>query len=249
MLCALVLPRPTWAVWSVVQSGANGTSSGSSIAKAFTSNTTAGNPIFVAVGSFGNATGFVGDPTDTAGNTYTGTKCLNVGSALNGNNNNVACWFVPSGAGGADTVTFAGCNQAGQTNCYMVIAELTGKPTNYWVIGISNISAPNGAANTLYALNASQSVGTLNDFLALNVEFNQTSNVTYTASAGWTVQQTFSVAADSTITLVTRDITAAGDFSNTLVPSNTATNRHGFMVILAPAGGGGSTVHNSAFVN
>lgn len=95
---ALLLALPISAQITYKQSN-NGHSSGTSIALAFNSNTTAGSLLAVCV-SLDDAVHTISSVTDTQGNTFVASDTL-TGSA----NSNMQLWHAVNTSGGADTVT------------------------------------------------------------------------------------------------------------------------------------------------
>lgn len=104
---------------TVVQSNSGFGTGGTNPSVAFSSSNTAGNLLWVAIGSDATITA----PTDTQGNTYN----LAVNVTGSGGSGNAAIYYVTSAKAGANTVT---CNHTsnGDTHCH--IAEISGLATS-----------------------------------------------------------------------------------------------------------------------
>lgn len=99
----------------VMQSNSGFSSGKTSVSVPFLGSNTAGNLLWVAVGSSGT----ILPPTDTQGNTYIRASSVN-GS---GGSGNAAIYYAASAKGGTNTVT---CNQSSNTDLHCHIAEITG---------------------------------------------------------------------------------------------------------------------------
>lgn len=100
---------------TVVQSNSGFATGGTNPSVKFSTNNTAGNLLWVAVGSDATITA----PTDSLGNTYT----LAVAVTGSGGSGNAAIYYAPSALPGANTVT---CNHSGNGNTHCHIAEING---------------------------------------------------------------------------------------------------------------------------
>src|SRR5215470_17542972 len=114
LLCSPALAQTA----TVVQSNSGFATGGTNPSVSFPSNNTAGNLLWVAVGS--DAT--IATPTDTRGNTY----ALAISVTGSGGSGNAAIYYVASAAAGSNTVT---CHHpaSGDTHCH--IAEISGLTT------------------------------------------------------------------------------------------------------------------------
>lgn len=109
----------TVAAPNVVQSKSGFASGTTNPSVAFSNSNTAGNLLWVAVGS--DAT--ISTPSDSQGNTYS----LAASVTGSGGSGNAAIYYVPSAKGGANTVT---CNRSGSGDTHCHIAEISGLVTS-----------------------------------------------------------------------------------------------------------------------
>ncbi len=120
---------------TVVQSNSVFATGGTDPSVSFPSNNTAGNLLWVAVGSDAPIT----TPTDTLGNTYT----LAIGVTGSGGSGNAAIYYAASAVAGANTVT---CNHSGNGNTHCHIAEISGLVTSSPLDRTGSVASSSGCA-------------------------------------------------------------------------------------------------------
>lgn len=120
---------------TVIQGNSSFATGGTNPSVSFPNNNTAGNLIWVAVGSDATIT----TPTDTAGNTY--TLAISVTGA-NGSGN-AAVYYAAAAVGGPNTVT---CNHAGNGNTHCHIAEISGLVTSAVLDQTGSVASSSGCA-------------------------------------------------------------------------------------------------------
>lgn len=164
---------------TIVQSASAYVTNLNSVSASFASNTTAGNFIFVGVGTATTSARTVNTPTMTGETFVKQTGASNGGTAGNGQ---VAIYTVSSAVGGQKTVT-ATLASGDVADIHLHIIEVSGQAA-------SPIDATGNTESTTLSVSTSASTSTAND-LVLMFMFDNSLNHTITAGTGYAqVQQT-----------------------------------------------------------
>ncbi len=156
----------------LVQSNSGFAANATSIPLAFLSNNTAGNLLWVAVGSGGAITA----PTDTLGNIYK-LAASATGSAGSGN---AAIYYAASAKAGANTVT---CNQSSSADIHCQIAEITG-----FAPGARLDQTGSVASSSTCSVSTSGATNQANEWVGAFF-YDGANNRTLTAGSGYTTLQ------------------------------------------------------------
>ena len=231
LLCA----QPASAAIAFVQSANNENNGGcgTTLSKAFTSNTTAGNFIAVATAFYGGTS--VSSVSDTH-NTYTSS-----GTAASFPSDGawqIAIYYAKNIAGGAETITIT--YAASTTYCGMAILEFSGvhatAPTDVYD------TTGTGAGSTTDWTTASFS-SAVNDEVALAVSGNNNGGAgPYTAGSGYTLTDTY-IGSRSSIEYKIASGALSGEVAHLTATNTVAQSWIMVAVTFRPAAGGGATSH------
>jgi hypothetical protein len=219
--------------WALVQSAAaTPVSPAATITKAFTSNVTAGNRVFVYVGASSGGTATVpATPTDTQSNTYTALLTNQLGT----NNPYIAVYTAVMASTGANTVTVGVGTLAttGGTELALTMEEFSGLDSSAGS-GCVDKSATGNGSTTSFVL-ATTAATTASNQLAIAAASDWGASVTMTtASSGWTKDAGSSRDADAIISqFVATKLSASGTTETlTLAASATADQIVGGIVVI-----------------
>lgn len=223
---------------TVVQSNSGFATGGTNPSVSFPINNTAGNLLWVAVGSDATVTA----PTDSLGNTYT----LAVAVTGSGGSGNAAIYYAPSALPGANTVT---CNHSGNGNTHCHIAEINGLVSSSPLDQTGNV-----VSSSTCSVSTSAATTQANEWIGAFVYDSPNSNSLTSGTGDTQIQLSKNTGSGDAALSVSQNVsftgiqtaTCGGNSSNVLSQLITTFKASGagsgpFIVGLSPATGAAST--------